>query len=126
MKKIILVLLIAMTALATQAQKITKYKGWADETKCEITYTTKVKKGTNGMEDAISYAGTLSIGTKKTPIRGYFEGNTIVWEEKIGGKWTETMEFDLSGGDENYNIICKRTIGEFASIIKLNEVKNKK
>jgi hypothetical protein len=127
MKKIFLLLVVAFLSLAVQAQKVRKFKGFADDKKCELTFTTKVKKGKPGMEDNISYIGKLTIGTKQIPIKGYYEGNVMKWQEKVGGVWTDTMTFDLTNGyDEQYEVICERLINENSTIIKLNEVKIRK
>jgi hypothetical protein len=105
-------------AQKTNAQK---WQGTIGSQKCTMQYTTTETKGKNGMEDGITYKGFITIGVKKIPITGWFEGMTMRFEEVINGKKVYTIYFgDDLDGDE---LIGKRTINENVTVIKLKRIK---
>ena len=107
-------------------QNMRKYKGVIDNKPCTMQYTIKTQKSKQaGMEDNITYKGFITIGTKKINITGWFEANTMRFEEVIKGKKQMTMIFDISEVDEegsNYDFIGKRTIGNSVQKIRLQNI----
>jgi hypothetical protein len=127
MKKIILLFLTMFAITSSFAQQKTateKYTGLIGNQACVLQFSTYEKKSKAGYEDEITYRGTITIGTKKIVINGWYEGNTMRFTETIIGKKVNTIYFDLSSGhDEQYEMIGKRTMNSKVSIIKLNRVK---
>jgi hypothetical protein len=125
MKKVLFITLAILNFAFVNAQKkeTEKWQGVIGTQKCTLQYTITEKKGKNGMEDDISYKGFITIGAKKIPITGWFEGNTMRFEEVIKGKKVYTIYFDMSDGTEEYALIGKRTINEKVTAIQLNKWK---
>jgi hypothetical protein len=123
MKKILFIALAILSFAFTQAQKnkIEKWHGVIGNQKCILQYRVYEKKNKNGMEEDITYKGFFTIGVKKISIIGWFEGNTMRFEEVIKGKKVYTIYFGLSDGDETYELIGKRTINEKVTVIKLKK-----
>jgi hypothetical protein len=127
MKKIISTIILLFTVSIMYAQKATSTEKWIGtigKEKCTMQYTIYEKEGKRGYEEEITYKGFITIGTKKIPITGWFEGNTMRFDEMINGKKVYTIYFDLSAAPENgYEFIGKRTIKGKVSIINLNKAK---
>jgi hypothetical protein len=125
--KLLLATLLFFVGVQLQAQQeMRKYKGIIDNKPCTMQYTIKtVKSKQAGMEDDITYKGFITIGTKKINITGWFEGNTMRFEEIIGGKKKMTMIFDISEVDDeggDYDFIGKRTINGKEQKIRLKNI----
>ncbi len=110
MKTLLTTIFILLLSTVNAQQNTEKYIGKIDNQKCILQYTIKTKEGKNGMEDEITYKGFITIGTKKIPITGYFEGNVIKLEEKIKGKTVHTITFDLSEAEDGFDMVGKRKI----------------
>jgi hypothetical protein len=121
MKKILCITTAILCCAFANAQKIDKWQGNIGNQKCTMQYNTYETKGKNGMENGITYKGFITIGAKKIPITGWFEGMTMRFEEIINGKKLYTIYFDGDlDGDE---LIGKRTINEKVTVIKLKRLK---
>jgi hypothetical protein len=109
---------------AQNAKEIEKWTGLIGNQKCTLQYTISEKEGKNGQEPSVTYKGWIQIGTKKIPLQGWYEGNSMRFDEVLNGKKTYTIYFDLSSGhDGQFELIGKRTIKNKGSVIKLNRVK---
>lgn len=126
MKKILVIMLLLISFGMAQAQKasgVEKWKGFIGKQACTMQYTIYEKSGRPGFESEITYKGFITIGKTKIPITGWFEGNTMRFNETIKGKKVYTIYFDLSGAEEveGYEMVGKRTINGVATRIILKK-----
>jgi hypothetical protein len=121
MKKFLSIAIAILCFAFANAQKLEKWQGTIGNQNCTMQYSTYESKGKNGMENNITYKGFITIGAKKIPITGWFEGVTMRFEELINGKKVYTIYFgDDLDGDE---LVGKRTINEKVTVIKLKRIK---
>ncbi len=106
MKKIQLLFALLFISIASSAQNVSKEKwvGLIGTQKATLEFSIKTTKGASGFEETITYKGTLTIGAKKIPLTGEFEGNTMRFMQMVNGKKTETLNFDLSSEEGTYKV----------------------